>query len=331
LDDATAVVDGERRVVEEFELIRQWVPIPSSGAAQDTMRITNEAARTGESGALFEWTFPLGGPPRGFFLSPVPLPLTAIGGPSFVPGQIVLGRIGVQPVTVQIREVVQYFPTLDPGDGPFLVVNLETINLLQRSLPQPRVVVPSAHWIGLEPGVDSGQVQTLLEDILPPGQTTIRNREAAVQRVKSNPLAGGPWRGLAFLALGALLGVAILGYVLYAALAFQYNRLELGLLRALGFTRRQVALLLGLGGLIVALVGLSVGIATGAWMGQWILGYLDVTAGGQTVAPPMLLAQDPQLLGLAYGGVALAAILATLLALTLANRLHLPEVLRVEE
>ena len=78
-------------------------------------------------------------------------------------------------------------------------------------------------------------------------------------------------------------------------------------------------------------VGLGAGLAMGAWVGQWVLDYLGVTARGETVVPPMELTLDGWLLGLAFTEIALAGVLSTLLAIFLATRLRLHEVLRVEE
>lgn len=331
IDDVTVVVGGKRFVVEDFETPQNWYVLPNLDAAQDRMVIAQEAAKSGSAGALFSWAYPLGGPPRGFFLSPVPFPVPAIGGPTFAKGQIVLGRIGVQAVAIQVSEIAELFPTLDPVKGPFLVMNIETLNSLQNSLPLPRRLVPSAHWLEIKDGTDYSLVESAIREVVPMGNMILKFREPSAQRVTEDPLTGGAWTGLAWLAIGTLLGVAMLGYVLYAALSFRHNRLELGLLRALGFSKRQIGMLLGLGGIVVAVVGVGAGFGTGAWIGQWVMGYLDITVGGRTVAPPMILTQDTISLASAYVGVTLAAVLGTLLTLYLASQLRLATVLRVDE
>ena len=90
-------------------------------------------------------------------------------------------------------------------------------------------------------------------------------------------------------------------------------------------------MMLALEGLVVATVGLGVGTVMGGWVGGWALGYLDITAGGRPLVPPIDLALDGGVAALAYAEVTLAAAVAILLALVLATRLRLHEVLRVEE
>ena len=107
--------------------------------------------------------------------------------------------------------------------------------------------------------------------------------------------------------------------------------MEMGLLWALGLSRRQVGVVLALEGLLLAVVGLGVGAALGTALGGWSLQYLDVSSGGQTLTPPIDVIVDRGVAALAYLGVAGAAVLATLLALHLFRRTHIHEALRAEE
>ena len=154
--------------------------------------------------------------------------------------------------------------------------------------------------------------------------------EEAVQASRS-PLEGGAWNGLALLAGIALGAVAILGFTMYVGISVKRARLELGVLQALGMSRWHLRTMLAAEGFIMTAVGLGAGLAMGAWVGQWVLDYLGVTARGGTVVPPMELTLDGWLLGLAFTEIALAGVLSTLLAIFLAARLRLHEVLRVEE
>ena len=76
---------------------------------------------------------------------------------------------------------------------------------------------------------------------------------------------------------------------------------------------------------------IGIGAAVGVWLGRWVIGYLDVTAEGRSLVPPLSLVLDGRLTALTYLSVVMAGVLGTLLVLTLANRLRLADVLRVEE
>jgi hypothetical protein len=330
LDAVTATVGGEQTVVEEFESGRPWMPLPNLGLQRDTVSYTQEAAHSGVAGALLTWKEHISEESRGVMLPPVPMPIRAIGSDAFTPGQEVVGELGGQPVSLVVWDTVRYFPTLYPDDRPFLVVGLEHLEEYMRSLPLARPLRPTELWVGISSGADRPQTLAAIRESVPLF-STVRDREAEARRAQDNPLAGGAWDGLALLGLGALAGIAVLGFALYAALAVQRGRLELGLLRALGFSRWQVGLMLTLEALLVTALALAVGGAAGVWVGRWTLGNLGITPEGLPVVPPMATVLDGRLVSLTYLAVALAAGLATLLAVTLAARLRLHEVLRVEE
>jgi hypothetical protein len=330
LDDVTAMVGEDRKVVEGFETRRQWAPVPNLGLERDSLRFEAEAARSGKAGALLAWSEPIGGEPRGIFLPLGPFPIPALGSADFTLGQEVVGRVGGQPVRLVVRGTVDYFPTLFPRSGPFLLVNLEHLSDYLRILPLGRPPRPTEFWIGLSSRADRPQTLTSLREITP-NLSTLRGGQEEADRARGNPLAGGAWDGLALVGLGALGGVAVLGFALYAAQAVQRARLELGLLRALGFTRRQVGLMLALEGLLVSVLAAAVGGVAGAWVARWTLGNLDVTVRGNPVVPPMVLAVDGQLAFLTYLALALAVDVATFIAVALTARLRLHDVLRVGE
>jgi hypothetical protein len=330
LDDVTAVVGGEQQAIEGFETPGPWTLLPNMSVAQDTLAYREDAAHSGSGGALFSWTEPIDGSERGLFVSPVPMPVPAIGSSHFSVGQELVGRVLGQPVSLRVRETADYFPTLYPDERPFLVMNNEHLDRYLDLLPLSRPLAANEFWVGLEPDADRERTKEELRDLLP-FYAAIKDREERAGLAETNPLGGGAWPGLALLSAVALGGIVVLGFGLYIVLAVQRARVELGVLRALGLLRWRVGLVLALEGVMVAIIGVGVGSVAGAWVAQWTLGYLDVTAGGRQVVPPMMLTLDGMLAITTYAQVTLAAVLATLLSLALAGRLRLHEVLRLEE
>ncbi|MEE8443228.1 MAG: ABC transporter permease, partial [Dehalococcoidia bacterium] len=332
LDEVTARVGEESTVIEDFESAGPWSLLPNLGVAKDTITYESEAAHSGNAGGLYVWTASISGSVRGLFVPPAPMPLPAIGSAGFSVGQELVGSVEDQPISLVVQGVTDYFPTLYPSEHPFLIVNREHLDAYMRVLPLflTKPTKPNEYWIGLHQGTDRTLILGTLHDVTPL-YSRIRDREEQAERAASNPLAGGAWGGLALLGAIALGGVAVMGFSLYAVLAVQRSKVELGVLRALGLSRWRVSLVLALEGLIVAFVGIGIGAALGAWVGRWTLGYLGVTAGGRPVVPPMDLLLDGRLAAVTYVEVGLAAVLAMLLAFVLASRLRLHDVLRVEE
>ena len=330
LDDVTAVVGGEATVLEGFETDGPWTRLPNLGIAPDTLVRTDEAAHSGRAGALFTWTEAMGGASRGLVVPIVPLPLPAIGSAGFHLGQELVGRLGDYPLGVSVDGVAEFFPTLYPGRDPFLIVSLDHLNGYLGLLRGPRAVRATEFWVGLQDDADRAQTIGAIQEIL----TTdgfVRDRGAMAQQAERSPLAGGAWSGLALLAAVAIGAVVTIGFALYAGLSVKRARVELGVLQAIGFSRWQVGKVLALEGMVVAGIGAAVGVATGLWMGRWTLGYLEITSGGQPIVPPMTMVTSEWLAIVALAMVAVGVVLATLLALVLALRLRVHEVLRVEE
>ena len=329
-DDVTAVVEGKSKVVEGFESAGPWTMLPNQGIPKPTLTFEAEAAHSGSSGALYSWTEPNSGSLWGLIVPPAPVPIPAIGSASFSPGQEIIARLGDQPIALQVQDVAEHFPTLYPNIRPFLVVNLEHLDDYLHILPFIGRPNSTEFWVALEEGADSDQTVEAILDPLPL-YTYVRDREELATQAQRNPLAGGAWNGLAFVAAITLGTIAILSLALYAGLAVKRARLELGVLQALGLSRWRVGMVLGLEGFIVAAVGLGLGTVMGAWLGRWAVSYLGVTAEGRSIVPPLELALDGRLAALTYVEVTVAAVVAIMLALVLAVRLRLHEVLRVEE
>jgi cell division protein FtsX len=235
-----------------------------------------------------------------------------------------------QPVEISVKGVVNAFPTLDPGESPFLIINLDHMIQYLLSVSASRLGEVNELWLSLDVEADRAVTLAKLQSLSPLGEA-IRDREGQAEIAASNPLLGGAWESIALQGAIALGCASLLGFGLYAGITVRRSRLELGVLQALGFSRRHVALLLAAEGAMVGIIGIGVGTAVGAWLSRWTLGFMSVTAGGRPLAPPLLLTADVWLLALALAEAALAVAGSVVLAMVLANKLRLHEVLRMEE
>lgn len=330
IDSVTAVLTHEMVEIEGFETSGGWEPVPDVGTAEDTLTLTADAALSGERGALLTWAHPIGVATRGLFFAPVPLPIPAVGSPRFHKGQELVGTVEDQTVPISVTDAVPYFSTLYSERGPFLIVSMEHLSTYFRAVGSTRGLSFTEVWVGVEEGADRSATVRVLEENLPFGQN-VMNREALAKRAEDDPLEGGAWAPVALLGAVAVGGVAILGFALYGGIAVSRSRLELGVLRAVGFTRRQTGLLLALEGFVVGLLGIGLGVALGAWVGRWTLGSLSTTAGGRPLVPPLDITTNEVLVTTSLSLIVLASMASVLVTLVLASRQRLYEVLRLEE
>ncbi|MBM3947082.1 MAG: FtsX-like permease family protein, partial [SAR202 cluster bacterium] len=136
------------------------------------------------------------------------------------------------------------------------------------------------------------------------------------------------WKSLVLLGLIALVGAAVLGFVLFAALSVRTGRVELAVLETIGFSRANVFFLVALEFAVVGIIGLVSGAAIGLWVGRWVLSYLATQGLTQASLPPVAMSVDGTLSGLTVAGAVSAALLAALFALFAVWRVRASTVLR---
>ena len=126
-----------------------------------------------------------------------------------------------------------------------------------------------------------------------------------------------------FMALGLLVGIAALGVI--SSRTVVERRQQVGMLRAIGFQPRMVALSFLLEASFIALTGLVIGAVAGAIVGQNMVGiFFEALAEGRTFVTPW--GQIALIVAAAYG----FALLATFVPAYQASRIYPAEALRYE-
>jgi len=183
-------------------------------------------------------------------------------------------------------------------------------------------VAPGAYYITVRPGGDVRAVQQELERAFVGNglDATVMAEEFAVgQNITRGVL--GLFQG--FMALGLLVGIAALGVITSRSVV--ERRQQIGVLRAIGFQPRMVALSLVLEASFIALTGLLIGASTGILLGDSIVRSFFKELTPQTQFPVPWL-QIGLILLVAYG----FSLLTTILPAYQASRIYPAEALRYE-
>ncbi len=323
----SAVADDD--VIERFEEPARWVALPHREDTPDRVAITGPAARSGRAGLEFGWTDTLRAEARGVLVPPGPFPLPAIGGPGFQAGQTVRISVGRQLVPVVIRSVTDYFPTMTSTSRRFVVVSLADYNDYLRRVGGTAGGT-GEYWVDIEDGVDRGKVIMALQDALPLA-ARIQDRNLAVDTARRNPLAGGGWNGLTILGITALTLAVVVTLGTHAVVSVINGRVDLTVARALGFSRAQVLLSFALDRAIIAAFGMVTGGIVGFLLSRWVLGFLDSTASGRDIIPPVIFTAQAGIITLTFACLIAATALAVVLALLSARRLRASDILRTIE
>lgn len=161
------------------------------------------------------------------------------------------------PIDFRIVGSFDRFPSWEPEQGPFIVGNLDYV------FEQAGGQFPFDVWLRTDPNPDYHLIEQDLKNrgfrILgweAPGPGVLK----ALRRPNYQGVVG--LLSMGFLACTLL---TILGFVLFTASSFRERAIETGLLRALGFSQREVISFMGWELLVLLLFGLAAGTGIGAW------------------------------------------------------------------
>ena len=180
--------------------------------------------------------------------------------------------------TVQVIGVIAQRTTL-AGNGMW--INAQTLDIVMG-----KAIQPNNFYVKVTPGADVHKVATAIE------RDFLANALYATVMTESFAQAQAVIRGIlqlfqGFLALGLLVGIAALGVI--STRTVVERRQEVGMLRAIGFQPRMVALSFLMESSFIALTGISVGAIAGVVLGRNMVDiFFAVLADGRTFAPPWL-------------------------------------------
>jgi len=315
-DDIQAVgATGEVTLVEGFEQAFDWVPLATSQLGTDAVTQVSDNVHSGTGAAHFRFgketnvgirgIYRAGG--YGFIPAVASRTFSANTGAGVNNGLLVNLPGGVVPVV--ITEIVDHFPTMDPARGGFLVFDMETLLTYLDALNPLGETSINEIFIEVAPGSDAEVLQTVSRMVRARGSAIGLEDRLAAQAV--DPLISAGWRTIVLVALGVILFISGLGYIVYLLAFAERSMGEMGSLRSLGFSRIQTIGLVGLEHMLVALIGLGVGTWAGFQMSRMMVTSVAVTDSGGRVLPPFILTTNWLLMGPLY--VILIAIFITAL------------------
>ena len=230
---------------------------------------------------------------------------------------------------VIIVGLIDLFPTWYPENGPLIVGNLDTVYREANS------EYPHETWLKTAPDREPADIvyavrgYTIVIDrqadqtrLVPDGLNTfIKDWTSATQTIideQRKPERQGLF-GLLSVGFVTAALLTVLGFILYALFSFRRRFIELGMLRAVGLSARQMTALLASELVFLIAIGLIVGSALGILFSQWFIPYLQVGASLTAHYPPFAVEIAwPSLLGMyAVFGLLFVGALSGLAALLL--------------
>ena len=241
-------------------------------------------------------------------------------------GDLTVVHVFDRSIPVQIIGVTDYFPTLDPQDGGFAVLNADQLwrHLALSSANSARF--GAELFIGLDDTENNDVIDVVSSEI--GGLFSIVDR-AEVQRASVvTPLAVAGWRGASILTTGLAVGIAILGLLTFFPMRPAGERFNLAVLRALGMRKRGLVFISVIEQLVVLGVGVIGGIGIGLVMARIAVGTASQTDSNRNLLPPIMFSTDWIYIGVLAGALLSVGLAVSTLDLISVRHLNISAILR---
>jgi putative ABC transport system permease protein len=207
---------------------------------------------------------------------------------------------GQKNVDLTVMGTYTYFPTAYPDQPPTLVANLEYI------FDSTGEISPHEVWFSTDPATPTPAILKGLGKLGIP-VATVTDERAELATLLARPERIGLF-GMLSAGFLASAGLTALGFGLYTIASVRHRTIELGMMRAIGLSSRQmVALLLTEQALIVG-VGALIGLALGTAASLLFIPFFRAGASEHAIIPPfqvILAWSDVALILVAFASVLL--------------------------
>ncbi len=323
IDDVSAHRRGEAEpvTIEDFSSVEGWNELRTGRrSVGDAFTVAVDVNGDPIPGVgRFRWTQGTRSEARGFSAADLSQPLPALATESFtdsygiMPGDVVESSTLSTVFRVQVVELVRYFPTMDPQDGPFLVVDAEALHRRVNTSSPFIERSPNEFWISSGGPVARDDLAAAIES-RGARHREIVDRTEVLERAAIDPLVSAGWKALLGLAFITVLIVAAIGFSVHTRISFAARRGEFATMRSAGMSMNQLTGLALIEQLLVIGSAVGFGIFLGLRVGAIVMPYLANTSATGSVTPPMLLEIDWSGFAVTFGlfAVVFAAVMAAL-------------------
>ena len=337
LDEITVTTEaGETISVDGFDNAAQWSLLRASSESNGDA-LSGAGTPDGSSSVLFSWS---DGRPRvahGIAYGRMPSALPVLASKSFAKatghaeGETFNVSLSGHDVPVRMAAVVDLFPTMTAPDKRYIVADLTSVLHYANTGSILSELRPNEAWLSTADGADSGALVQGLESVenFTTGPIHITADRLAESRVDALVEAG--WRSLLFVAFSAVLILSGFGFLVHAYVSFRNRQLQISLLRTVGFSMRQLVMMVWLEQVLVIAVGLALGTWMGGRLGAIIMPFLGHDDWGGQVMPPFVIEVNWGALLATYAAMVIVFALIILGATWLIHRMSLQRILRLGE
>lgn len=318
-DVSVTQADGQTQAIEDFEGLSGWSAAAAVGSDTDAVSISSDVRHGGSRSLRFDFRTGTNTDLRAAYVNDPNVPLPAIISRAFVQrtglqvGGVTNIIVGDHVVPIRVTAIADLFPSLDPGRGPFVILNrAHLFEWLNRLTPSAAAVINEI-WLQAAPGADRQALLRTLQS--PPYQMTgITDLGTELKLNGADPLIASGGSGILLIAFIAALVLAAGAFIVSLYTSLRRRRVEFAVMAALGLGRAKVFAMLAFEYAAVAVVGAGAGLWLGLGISRLMLSFLDVTPSGNKVVPPFVLVTNWSMIGAALGGLALLVVASIAIA-----------------
>jgi ABC-type antimicrobial peptide transport system permease subunit len=247
---------------------------------------------------------------------------------------VMRGTLENEDIDLEIVDVIDFIPTVDPDADPFIVADLDAVlSAINRFGPFGETVQFDELWISTTSDNTTriaGSVAAQI-NLLPYSYTSVVDRDSVLSVIESDPLVRAGWLVLLALAYATVLLVSGIGFLVHSLVSFDARKGEFALLRTIGLSMRQLLSLVVLEQALVLGVAIGIGTFMGTRLGGTILPFLSKSGEGVRVVPPILVVIDWPSLGITFALLGIVILLVVAVILISVYRMSIESVLRLGE
>ncbi len=263
-------------------------------------------------------------------VDPRPLPIVTtrrfVGEAGSMVGDAV--RLSSLPLTrdaAQIVATIEDFPTVDPGGGEAILIDLPTFQMVNHG-PGRDIAVIDEYWLSTEGAPTNAAAVALTESPIEAVEVIDGAEVADLKR--TDPIALGTIGSLA-LGFVAAAVFAVVGFAVSAAISARERVAEFALLRALGLSNGQLGSWLALEQTALVVLSLGIGTSIGLLLSWVVLPLVMVTQAGAAPVPATVLVFPWTTVLLIDLAVVLSLVAIVAVLMVLLRRLGVSSLLRV--
>ena len=313
-------------LLEDFEGQLRWFPIVTAQLSPERITTTRQESQSGRRSGVFTFTKENHYGIRGFYQSPTGGPVPVVVSNSFAKetfsskGDIILANISNRFVPMVIREIIDYFPTMDSVGGRFILADLNSLLGHLNIMGHTPISVPNELFIKEAPAAQQA-MKTALDSVFK-YWGNVQHRESLLASSRLNPMTTAGWNSMVVLVIATVISTVGLGYTSFLVASAKKIHAQLGILLSMGLSERQLIKLVCFEHFTIVVTGMAIGTLTGLQMSQLVVSLVSFTETGQEALPPFVLITNWSLMIPIYSALITMFIVTTLIFIRKSSRIN---------